>query len=208
MPSSLTKTRKTLVACVLILAAGLLGLMARPAESKPVALPDVAPAFAAAHLQVVAASGTAGVPGRYRQWTVEDSSGERALVYVEATREPQRVLEWTGQLGFQGEGYQVGDAATRSLTATGAGGQVSTAYLTGPGGQLAMAATDLGPDGLSRGGVWAAPRLLLDEVGGRQGLWFLVRVTIVSGGGADTNQATQLLAAMVPALSQARTGQN
>lgn len=205
MPSAPAKIRKPLVAALLILAAGLLCLLARAPQPRPVELPDMVPAFAAAHLQPAGPPSSVGTGDRFRQWTVEDSSGDRALVYVEVTRQPQRVLEWTGELGFQGEGYQVSDGAGRSLATDGVAGEVRTAYLTGPGGRLAMAATDVGPDGLSPGGVSAAPRLLLDELGGQRSLWYLVRVTVMPAEGASTDRATQLLVGLVPALSRARS---
>lgn len=207
MPPSPAKSRKPLVAGLLILAAGLLALLVRAPQSGPVALPEVGPAFAAAHVRAVAASGIGDDGGRFRQWTVKDASGDAALVYVEVTRKPQRVLAWTGQLGYQGQGYQVSDLGTRRLTASGVGGDVSTAHLTAPGERLTMAATDLGPDGLSPGGVSAAPRLLLDEAAGRRSLWFLVRVTFAGSGDAGTEHATHLLAALLPALARARSAQ-
>lgn len=205
MPASLAKTRKPLVAGLLILVAGLLGLLARAPQPRPVVLPDVVPAFAAAGVEQLGASRIGDDGDQFRQWTVEDGAGDQALVYVEATREPQRVLGWTGQLGFQGAGYQVRDLQTRTLTA--AGDEASTAYLTGASGELAMAATDLGPDGVSLGGVSAAPRLLLDELAGQRSLWYLVRVTMVAGGAATTARAAHLLAAMVPSLVRSRTEQ-
>lgn len=210
MPPSPAKTRKPLVAGLLILVAGLLGLLARAPQSPAPPLPDMAPAFAAAHVHPLGASAVGDAGSHFRQWSVENASGLRALVYLEATRAPQRVLEWTGQLGYQGDGYRVSEPATRTLSAHGTGGEVSTAYLTGSGGRLAMAATDLGPDGPGLGGASAAPRLLLDEVEGHQSLWYLVRVTIVGSGrsggsGGATDQATRLLASLVPALARARS---
>ena len=205
MPSSPAKTRRLLVAGLLILAVGLLGLLARAPQSRPPGVPDMGLAFAAAHVDPVAASGVGEAGGPFRQWTVEGAKGLRALVYVEATRKPQRILTWTGQLGYQGEGYQVSHLGTRAVTRPGAAGEVSSARLAGPGHELAIAATDLGPDGLSVGGVTAAPRLLLDQVEGRRSLWYLVRVTIIGSGSTSTDQAIRLLASLVPALARLRS---
>lgn len=205
MPSSLAKTRKPLVAGLLILVAGLLGLLARAPQSTPARLPAMGPAFTAAHVVPVGVSAPGDSGGPFRQWTVQDASGNRALVYVQATREPQRVLAWTGQLGYQGEGYQVSRLGTRRLDRPAPTGELTTAHLTGPQDELTMAATDVGPDGFSVGGVSAAPRLLLDEVDGRRSLWYLVRVTVVGSGSATTDQATRLLESLVPALARDRS---
>lgn len=208
MPSSPAKTRKPLVAGLLILVAGLIGLLARAPQPVTPGLPDLGPAFTAAHVDPLGASAVGSAGGPFRQWTVEDAAGDRALVYVQATREPQRVLDWTGQLGYQGEGYQVSELTRRTLeTSTGAG-EVSTAHLTGDTEALTMSATDLGPDGLGAGGLSAAPRLVLDEVDGRQSLWYLVRVTVFGSGSAATDRATRLLASLVPELARDRSARS
>lgn len=202
-----TTAAKALVAGLLILLAGVACLVARPGTPAAPVLPRLSPVLAAAGLRVVDASSPTDSGGPYRQWTVRDADGRQALLYLQATREPQRVIGWTGQLGYQGEGFQASGLAEHRLQVRGgASGMVTSAYLAAPGQLLAMAATDVGPDGFQTGGAAAAPRLLADEVLGRQSVWYLVRVAVPSQplGEPTEAQADQLLAAVLPALTQER----
>ncbi|MGH7911002.1 MAG: hypothetical protein ACREQM_17535 [Candidatus Dormibacteraceae bacterium] len=204
------KIAKPAVAGLLILLAGLLCLWARPVAAAAPRLPSLAPVLAAGGLTVVSASRPGDDGDRFQQWTVRERDGRQALLYLEATREPQRVIGWTGQLGYQGDGFQASQVASHPLRLTGGeSGTVTSAYLAAPGQLLAMAATDLGPDGYGVGGVSAGPRLLFDEALGQRSLWYLVRVAIPSQALGEPTQAEadQLLATVLPALLAARARQ-
>lgn len=191
--------RRRLLVAGLILAAGAATLAFRVEDPVPPALPPVDSLTAGSGWRAEAASAPVAQATRYRQWLLRDGAGHEALLYVGATSRAPSVLEWSGELGYRGEGYVV--VARRDAPLVLARGRRATA-----GGATVQHLDDrrliryavVGPSGV----VPRGRDLLLsaggDVLRGRPATYYLVRVAVVDGAGAEA----RALDALVTVLSR------
>jgi Protein of unknown function (DUF3485) len=209
MPSSL---RRHAVAGLLILAAAAAGFGLRAQDRPDRGVPGSPPVSAAAwQVETAYQPGFAGMA--YRQWLMRDPDGAEALLFVGATDRLQTLLRWSGELGFQGEGYLVTGRGERALrTDGGLTVTVSEVRVQRLSDRRLLAYAVVRPDGVVPGGTAAPLAPAWSALLGRSGPYYLVRVAVPVAGsaGADAGAAAtagRLLAAAVPPLlSRARAG--
>ncbi len=195
--------RQGLVA-LLILAAGAAALAVRPGQAVTPALP-AAEALVGAGWEVQEASAPAGWGLTYRQWLVRDAAGRQALLYVGATSRVQTMLSWSGELGYESEGYVVVGRRDAAVP-LGGGGVAPVAEVTLQ--HLAERRTVLyaivGPGGIGRRGLDLAPAAAWDLLRGSPEGCYLVRVSVAGDGGDARTLGGGLLSGALRALSRAR----
>jgi hypothetical protein len=110
---------------ILLVLTGLARMTVHPAVRRPLALPTAGPLLAGSGWRVQATeSARWGMP--FRQWTLRDSAGRTAFLYLATTGSVKTILHWSGELGYQGEGYLVQGRGSRVLRlSTGAAARVS-----------------------------------------------------------------------------------
>ena len=114
--------RRPLLIVGLALLTALAGLVARPAAPVPPRLPAIGALLAGTGWQVVRAYSPGGWDGFvYGEWDLRDGSGRMVQLYLASTVKIQRVLHWTGELGYEGEGYLVDGRGVGSLSLPGVG---------------------------------------------------------------------------------------
>jgi hypothetical protein len=192
--------RRRLLVAGLILAAGAATLALRVEDPAPPALPPIDTLMAASGWHAETASAPVALAMRYQQWLLRDRTGDEALLYVGATARARTMLEWSGELGYQGEGYVVVARHDASLVL--AGGRRATV-----GGATVQHLDDrvlvryavVGPSGVAARG----PDLLLpvawDLLRGRPATYYVLRVAVADGAGAEA-RAGDALAAALPRL--------
>ena len=154
-----THLRRYLVVLLLILATYGLSLGLRLQGSPTPRLPSAATLTAASPWLVSVAYAPGDLGMAYQQWLLRDRSGREALLFVGATARPQTMLRWTGELGYQGDGYVVTTKRLTSITVSGGGRLPAQEALIqhledrrlleyaviGPGGRIVAQSTDLIP---------------------------------------------------------------
>lgn len=187
---------------LLILAAAAAGLGVQTNGRPDPALPSgPVPAGAAWQVETAFATGYAG--GAYRQWLLRDAHGIKALLYIGGTGRVQTMLHWTGELGYQGEGYLVTDRRhTVVRLADGSSATFSEVRIQRMADRRLLAYAVVGPDGVLPDATSSPVLTAWAAVLGRAGPYYLVRVSVpiaVSVAEAGT-AARALVAQAVPAL--------
>jgi hypothetical protein len=197
--------RRHAVVVLLIAAAGALGAGLAGQEAPAPVLPTIATLVGGTpwHVEQAYAPGDAGGP--YRQWLVGDPTGMQALLYVGATSRVQTMARWTGELGYQGEGYLVtGWPEERVRLADGSSAMVSRVLAQRQGERLLIEYAVVGPAGEAPSATSSLLGLAWDALAARDGPYYMVRVAVPAGGGAA---AAGLLADVLPPLlADARSG--
>ena len=208
--SSSVRRHSFVIALVLLTAAVGMGL--QPRQQPIPALPPIAALTAGSNWHVETVYQPGGLGMVYRQWLLRNAQGQQVLLYVGATARVQVMIHWTGELGYEGEGYLVQrrDRQTIRLrdesTAT-----VSATLIQRLADRRLVESAVVGPDGIS---TPASNNLLHTAwlvLSGATGPYYLVRVSVQSrpnDQGART-LAAQLLSPVLSALQQqVRSGTN
>jgi hypothetical protein len=202
MPATIRRHTVVLL-LIAVAAAGSAALGGR--EQPNPALPAVATMAdpGAWRVETAYAQGDAGGP--FRQWLLRDRAGSEALLYVGATSHVQVLVKWTGELGYQGEGYLVTSRSERTLPLPGgATATVTRTLVWRLGDQRLLEYAVVRPDGVVPSGASAPVPLALGVLSGRAGPYYPVRVAVPAGQG---EVADRLLAAALPPLAaRARAG--
>ncbi len=200
-----TLLRRYLVVLLLILATYSLSLGLRLQGSPTPRLPSAATLTAASPWLVSVAYEPGDLGMAYRQWLLRDQSGREALLFVGATGRPQTMLRWTGELGYQGDGYVVTEKRVTSIT-VGDGGPLPAQEaliqhledrrlleyaVIGPGGKIVSQGTDLIPQV-----AWAGLQ-------GHSADYYMVRVSVPASGGEQLPRsvARDVLRTVLPRLA-------
>ena len=197
--------RRHAVVLVLIAAAGVAGAGLAGQEAPAPALPAIATLVGGTPWRVLRAYEAGDAGGPYQQWLVRDPAGTEAVLYVGATSRVQTMARWTGELGYQGDGYLVtGWPEERVRMADGSSAMVSRVLAQRQGDRLLLEYAVVGPEGVAASATSSLPRSALDALSGRDGPYYMVRVAVPAGRGAA---ADGLLADVLPPLvAAARAG--
>src|SRR5262249_695738 len=148
------------------LATGLVAATIQP-RVRDVALPSLAPLVVHAGWRIAHTYDRGGGNHfAFRQWTVHNQRGIQATGYLGATGDLKQMLRWNGELGYRGDGYQLGLRRSRLMILTNASrGRIDEAVMQRLDSRLAIAAAVLSPDGIQPEGTsnmlvdaWAALR--------------------------------------------------
>ena len=200
-----TQAARYLVVVLLILGAcGLslgLGLEAAPAPR----LPSGQALTAASPWQVSVTYAPGDLGMAYQQWLLRDRSGREALLFVGTTSRPQTMLRWTGELGYQGEGYLVTEKRQTEVNVAGSSWlpaeeaviqhlddrRLLEYSVVGPGGRTVAQSTDL------------IPEVAWTGLQGRSVGYYMVRVSVPATPGAAPAApvAADVLRSVLPRLT-------
>jgi Protein of unknown function (DUF3485) len=177
----------------LILAAGAAALAVRVDDPPAPALPAVESLTAATGWRAESASPPVALAMRSRQWLLRDGAGDQALLYVGATARARTALDWSGELGYQGEGYELAGRPDAPLALAGgrhgaAGGSTARRLED----QLVLRYAVVGPAGVVPRGRDLALPAAWDLLTGRAATYYAVRVTVADGPGAEARAASAL----------------
>ncbi len=195
-------TRRFSLVLVLIGLTGLACAAVRPPNRQPLGLPSSSSLLAGSDWRVLSAASAPYGEGNI-QWSLREPGGAAALLFVESTNKVQTMLEWSGVLGFEGDGYLVRQSGTRSLRlGDGTSATVGTANVRQLTNQLAIASAVVGPDGIMAHGADYLVRTGWEALRGTDGPYYLVRVaTPTVGSNSEAERiAGALLARVLPAL--------
>jgi len=202
MPASI---RRHAVVLLLILGAGAASAGQLGQDRRDPALPAIAALTDRGSWQVETAyaPGNSGEP--FRQWLLRDQAGTEALLYVGATSHVQVLVRWTGELGYQGEGYLVTNRGERPIRLVdGSTASVSRVLIERLADHRLLEYAVVRPDGVSPSGASSLLPTAWGVLTGRAGPYYLVRVSVPVGG---EQAADRLLATLLAALSaEARAG--
>jgi len=197
--------RRHAVVVGLILVAGVAAAAIGSSQAASPALPAIATLTGGTtwSMETAYAPGDAGGP--YQQWLVRDPAGSEALLYVGATARVQTVARWTGELGYQGEGYLVTDRSEANLRLDdGSAAIVSRVRLRHLADDRLIEYAVVRPDGVVPSGTSSLPAMAWSALSGGAGPYYLVRASVPAG---DAAAADRLMAAVLPPLlSRSRAG--
>jgi len=137
----------------------------------------------------------------YQQWLVENKAGAQASIYLGVADAVQRVAHWSGELGYQGDGYQVVSRGQTTVTLRdGSTAPVALAEVQHLSQRLALSYALVAP-----GGVRARPTdnllaLGWDVLRGDNGPYDVVRVALSQGLSDTTNRIPLRSAALLSVL--------
>jgi hypothetical protein len=143
---------------------------------------------------------------RYRQWELRNAAGEHALLFIGTTATPKLTLHWSGELGYQGDGYVVTERGEQGLRLRdGHTVTVSRVRMRRLADRLLVQYGVVSPDGISARGAQSALRTAWDALRGSSGPYYVVRVAgiAVDGGNPKGPGHEPLLATVLWALSGA-----
>ena len=202
MPASIPRHAAVVL---LIAAAGVAGAGLAGQQAPVPALPAIASLVGGTTWRVEQAYAPGDAGGPYRQWLVRDPAGTEAVLYVGATSRVQTMARWTGELGYQGEGYLVtGWPVGRVRLADGSTATVSRMLAQRQGDRLLLEYAVVGPQGEAASATSSLPGSAWDALAGRGGPYYMVRVAVPASGGTA---ADGLLADVLPPLvAAARAG--
>jgi hypothetical protein len=206
MPSPL---RRHALVLLLILAAGGAETAVAYREQPIPPLPAVTALMAGSGWQVEAAYQPGGFLMSYQQWAVRDAVGDEVLLYVGATARLQTALHWTGELGYQGEGFQVAERGERILRLEhGRTAAVARALVDHLSDHRVLEYAVASRDGVTAHITGSLLRTVWEALRGEAGPYYLVRVSMAAGGGPQAgHRGEQLLASVLGALvATARSG--
>jgi Protein of unknown function (DUF3485) len=192
--------RRRLLVAGLILAAGAAALALRVDDPQPPALPPIDALTTASGWRAEAASAPVVLAVRYRQWLLRDRTGGEVLLYLGATARARAMLAWSGELGYEGEGYVA--VARRDASLVLAGGRrvtVGGATIQRLGDRRLVRYGVVGPSGVAPRGLDLLLPAAWELLRGRPATYYLVRVAVADGPGAEA-RAGDVLAAVLPRL--------
>jgi hypothetical protein len=188
--------RRLLVAC-LILAAGLGAAVAAVPEPATPTLPAAAALIAGTSWRPAGAAAPETLALRSQQWLLDDGAGDQALLYVGVTAQPRAVLDWTGELGYQGSGFVV--VATQDgwlRLANGRQVAVDDATVEHLAEHRLLRSAVIGPDGVAPRGWDLVLPVAWDLLRERSGVYYVVRVAVADGPRAGARADALLAAAL------------
>jgi hypothetical protein len=194
--------RRHILVLALILATGLAEVGLGVESRASAALPQATALLAGSGWQVEAPT-LSDVPEKNaQQWLLHDAAGDKALLYVETTGFVQRMFRWSGELGYQGDGFVVSDRGEREIRlADGRAVAIGHARVERLGGLLFLEYAVVSPDGVEARGTDSLVRTAWNALRGQPGPFYLVRVAVMPGGNTPVvREGDQLLATVLTSL--------
>jgi hypothetical protein len=196
MPASI---RRHAVVLLLIVATGAVAI-ATAVRDRPVpALPAISALTANSQWSVETAYAPGDAGGPFQQWSVRTADGTEALLYIGATARAQTMVHWSGELGYQGEGYLVTSRSERTVRlGDGSTAIVSSVLVQRQGDRQILEYAVVRPDGVVPTGMSSPLRTAWSALSGDAGPYYLVRVAVAAD---RADAADALLATVLPELS-------
>lgn len=136
----------------------------------------------------------------YRQALLVDGAGHRALLYLGATPRIQSALRWSGELGFQGEGYLVTGRRDARVAVRGRPAPVAEATVQHLNDRRLIRSAVVGPHGIARQARDLLPGAAWDLARGRPATYYMVRVSVAADEAGAGDRAGEILAAALSRL--------
>ncbi len=137
----------------------------------------------------------------YQQWLVGNSYGTQASIYLGAASAVQKVAHWSGELGYQGEGYQVvSRSQTTVMLRSGSTAPVALVVVQHLSQRLALAYALVAPGGVSARPTDNLLAMGWDVLRGDNGPYYVVRVALNQAENDATNSTPLRSAALLSVL--------
>jgi hypothetical protein len=191
------------VIIALAILAGGVNLIVHSGIRGAVALPPVTRLIARTNWRAVAASRPVQQGVLFQEWQMQNRQGVTALLYVGATTKVQAMLHWSGELGYEGVGYQVVQRTqTRITLRDRTTAPLSLVVVQHLADRELLASAIVSPNGIdarSTDNLW---RTGWDTLRGADGPYYLVRVSVADSHGVQDARvlATDLLSSLLRAL--------
>lgn len=137
----------------------------------------------------------------YRQALLVDAAGHRALLYLGATPRIQSALRWSGELGFQGEGYLVTARRDAWVAVRGRPAPVAEATVAHLADRRLIRSAVVGPHGIARQARDLLPGAAWDLARGRSATYYLVRVSVAADDAGAGGRASEILSVALARLT-------
>jgi hypothetical protein len=190
---------------ILLGLAGVARLAVQPPTRPSVGLPSVNTLLAGTGWRVVS-DDSAPFGEANLQWSLSNAAGATSLLYVASTDRVQTMIHWSGELGFEGDGYLIRHSGTQSVRlGDGTSATVSAVDVWRISEHLLVAYCVVGPDGVMAHATDDLLRTGWEVLRGTEGPYYLVRVaTPVIGPETGADQIADRLFAKVLPILQAR----
>lgn len=200
----LSAYRRAGLVIALAILASVASVAARP-STHPVAVPAIARLIGGTgwHVRSVQQSGWDKMP--WKQWQLYSQRGTTAALYVEATNAVKRVMHWTGELGYLGEGYVVLQRyETTTPLSDGRSAPITVALVRRGADRQIIEYAYVSQDGIEAQGTDDFFRTAWRTLRGDSGMYYLVRVAVPapSDDALARAVAAQLLKPVLPRLSR------
>lgn len=138
----------------------------------------------------------------YQQWLVANrQDGGQASIYLGAASEVQKVAHWTGELGYQGDGYQVVRQGRTTVTLRdGSTAPVALVVVQHLADRLALAYALVAPQGISARPTDNLLAMGWDVLRGDNGPYYVARVAMSQASNDTTNHVSLRAAALLSVL--------
>ncbi len=172
--------RRHSVVVVLVVLSGLLGIAARPQLAAP-ALPPIASLLHDTGWRVDRADPLVSYTGStYGDWMVSGAQGGGIQLYV-AADSLQKMIHWSGELGYDGAGYTASNRATTTVRLRdGTSAPVSVVVERNPTDRAYVAYATVSRDYIAAHAGDNLLRTGWDVVRGANGPYYVVRVSVPS----------------------------
>ena len=205
----LTTYRRHSIVVALALLAGLTSVLVQP-PARAATLPAIASLTAHTEWHVVSTTAPGRWPGMvYQEWWLRDAQGTTALLYLGAASAVQKMVHWTGELGYVGAGYQVlGHQVSSVPLGDGTAAPVSTVVVQHLMDREVLDYAVVSPDGITARATDDLLHVAWATLRGGGGPYYLVRVSLLQGSSSQSRRAaTRLLSSALTALrAEARAG--
>jgi len=202
----LSRYRRHGLIIALALLAGLGTVALRPAAKQPV-MPSIRTLLAGSGWQTLTTYAAGGWRGEvYQPWLLGDNRGARANLFLGVATEVQKMVHWSGELGYEGAGYQILKRGrdTINLLAQGKDVEVSDVVVQHGTDREVLQYATVSPDGIIARSTDDLLHTILYTLRGDRGPWYLVRVSVpvTAGEVAARDTASRLTAALLSRLSR------
>jgi hypothetical protein len=117
----------------------------------------------------------------FAQWQLRDTQGIPASLYIGATTQAKKLLDWRGELAYEGAGYQVLSRDVSTITfRRGLRGSISVVTVRHLGDRQILIYAVVGPDGIHAHSSDDVLRAAWDTVTGGSSTYYVVRVSLSS----------------------------
>lgn len=195
--------RRQAVAALLILAGAVAAMALRvDGQAAPPPAPALAALIEAGRWRIDGATPDDPALG-YRQALLVDAAGHRALLYVATTPRIQSALRWSGELGYQGEGYLVTARRDAWVAVRGRPAPVAEATVEHLADRRLIQFALVGPHGIARRARDLLPGAAWDLARGRPATYSMVRVSVAADDPGAGGRASEILAVALARLTRA-----
>ena len=198
-----TTYRRHSLVIALAIVAGFTSMLVRPQAQVTPVLPSMGSLTAGTGWHVAGFTPVGRWTGMvYDEWWLRNQTGATVVLYLGVTNQVQKMVRWTGELGYQGAGYLASDHRLSTVRlADGTVAPVSTVLVHSATDRQVVEYAVVNHNGIVARATDDILHTAWDTLRGQPGLYYEVRVSVPqSGGAAAVHAAESLLSTMLPVI--------